>query len=66
RTPCSPSAGSVCTDPGATSLPGFDVILAVSTIERQFTVVRLPVSHLTPYAAPFPYRSRPQLLTVAA
>jgi len=53
RTPCGPSAGSVRTDPGATSLSGFDVVLTVSTIERQFTVVRLPVSHLTPFYGAF-------------
>jgi hypothetical protein len=41
RTPHGQYTGSRHADPGLTSTPGFDVIWTVSTIERQFTFVRL-------------------------
>src|ERR1022692_930743 len=48
RTPHGQEAGSRHADPGLTRTPGFDVVSRFSTLERQFTGVRLLGSHLMP------------------
>ena len=49
-----------------TSLLSFDVIFALSTLERWFTVVHLLWFIPDIFFMPFPKRSRPGLLTKAA